>query len=96
MTPPQSSDKSSYQLRFTKEALKDAQKIKQAGLTAKTKKLLDILKHDPYHPNPPYEKLVGRLKGAYSRRLTIHHRLVYQVHEDERIVRILRMWTHYE
>ena len=85
-----------YRLLFTKEALKDVKKLKQAGLQEKTKKLLEILKEDPFQNRPSYEKLVGRLKGTYSRRINIQHRLVYQIHEEERVVRVLRMWTHYE
>ena len=85
-----------FRLVFTKEALKDAKKIKQAGLKEKAKKLLEILKEDPYRASPPYEKLVGRLKGTYSRRINIEHRLGYQVHDAERVVRVLRLWSHYE
>jgi toxin YoeB len=85
-----------YRLLFTKEALKDVKKLKQAGLQEKTKQLLEILKEDPFQNRPAYEKLVGRLKGTYSRRINIQHRLVYQIHAEERIVRVLRMWTHYE
>ena len=85
-----------YQLVFTKEALKDAKKLKQSGLEDKSKKLLVLLKEDPYRVPPPYEKLLGRLKGIYSRRITLQHRLVYQIHEDERVVRVLRLWSHYE
>jgi Txe/YoeB family toxin of toxin-antitoxin system len=85
-----------YRLFFTKEALKDVKKLKQAGLQEKTKQLLEILKEDPFQNRPSYEKLVGRLKGTYSRRINIQHRLVYQIHAEERIVRVLRMWTHYE
>lgn len=85
-----------YQLVFAKEALKDAKRLKQAGLEDKAKKLLALLKEDPYRVPPPYEKLLGRLKGIYSRRITLQHRLVYQIHEDERVVRVLRLWSHYE
>jgi toxin YoeB len=87
---------SPYQLVFAKEALKDAKRLKQAGLEDKTKKLLELLKKEPYRVPPPYEKLLGRLKGIYSRRITLQHRLVYQIHEDERVVRVLRLWSHYE
>ncbi|RZI45955.1 Txe/YoeB family addiction module toxin [Candidatus Finniella inopinata] len=85
-----------FQLYFAKEAVKDAKKIKQAGLAEKAKNLLDIMRENPYQNNPPYEKLVGRLKGTYSRRINIQHRLVYQVDEEERVIRVLRMWSHYE
>lgn len=85
-----------YTLQFTKQAQKDAKKIDQAGLRKKVEKLLDLLAQDPYCPTPPYEKLVGDLKGACSRRITIQHRLVYQVYEPEHIIKIIRMWTHYE
>jgi toxin YoeB len=85
-----------YRLLFAKEAVKDAKRLKQAGLKKKAEKLLEILKANPYQNSPSYEKLVGRLKGTYSRRINIQHRLVYQVHEEEKIVRVLRMWTHYE
>lgn len=85
-----------YSLVFSKQAKKDAQKIKQAGLKKKTEELLTILKKDPYQNPPRYEKLVGNLTGAYSRRINIQRRLVYEVAEDESIVKVLRMWTHYE
>ena len=87
---------SPYELIFTKEALKDVKKLKQAGLEGKTKLLLAILKNNPYQTSPPYEKLIGRLKGIYSRRITLQHRLIYKVHEEEKLVRILRLWSHYE
>jgi Txe/YoeB family toxin of toxin-antitoxin system len=85
-----------YALAYSRQAKKDAQKIKQAGLKKKTEKLLKIIGKDPYQNPPRYEKLVGDLLGAYSRRINIQHRLVYEVVEDERIVKVLRMWTHYE
>ncbi len=85
-----------WNLLYSKFALKDAKKISAAGLRVKTEALLSILEKDPFQNPPPYEKLVGDLKGAYSRRITIQHRLVYEVFAKERIVRILRMWTHYE
>jgi len=85
-----------WSLRFTKQAQKDARKIEQAGLRDKTQRLLDILKAAPFQNPPPYEKLVGDLAGAYSRRINIQHRLVYQVFEEHLTVKILRMWTHYE
>jgi Txe/YoeB family toxin of toxin-antitoxin system len=86
----------SWQLVFTKQAQKDAKKISTAGLKAKTQTLLAILEANPYQTPPPYEKLMGDLAGAYSRRITLQHRLVYQVLENQKVVKILRMWTHYE
>jgi Txe/YoeB family toxin of toxin-antitoxin system len=86
----------SWQLIFTKRAQKDAKKISTAGLKPKAQALLAILEANPYQNPPPYEKLIGDLVGAYSRRITIRHRLVYQVLEDRRVVKVLRMWTHYE
>jgi toxin YoeB len=85
-----------WQLVYTKQAQKDARKISQSGLKDKTLELLDILEKDPFTNPPPYEKLVGDLAGAYSRRISIQHRLIYQVLKDIRTVKILRMWTHYE
>ena len=85
-----------YTLYFTKKALKDAKKIKEAGLKDKARQLLDVLNVNPYQTPPPYEKLIGDLEGAYSRRINIQHRLVYQVIEKENCVKVLRMWTHYE
>ncbi len=85
-----------YRVVFTKQAKKDAVKIKQNNLHKKVIELIDILKEDPFKTPPAYEKLVGDLKGAYSRRINIQHRLVYQVLENERVVKVLRMWTHYE
>ena len=81
---------------FTKQAQKDARKIEQAGLRDKAQRLLDILAVNPFQNPPPYEKLVGDLDGAYSRRINIQHRLVYQVLEEQQTVKIIRMWTHYE
>ena len=86
----------SWQLYFTKQAQKDAKKISSAGLRSKVEQLLDILKNDPLQKYPPYEKLVGDLAGAYSRRINIQHRLVYQIIKRNKAVKILRMWTHYE
>ena len=83
-------------LRYTKQAKKDAKKIASSGLKAKTQQLLQILAENPYQNPPPYEKLIGDLSGADSRRINIQHRLVYQLYEDERSVKVLRMWTHYE
>ena len=81
---------------FTKAAQKDARKLNSAGLRSKAEELLTILKTDPFQNPPPFEKLVGNLSGAYSRRINIQHRLVYQILEAESTVKILRMWTHYE
>ena len=86
----------SWRLLFTKAAQKDARKLAAAGLKPKTEPLLEILARDPYQTPPPFEKLVGDLSGACSRRITIQHRLVYQILEEERTVKVLRMWTHYE
>jgi toxin YoeB len=86
----------SWELIFTKQAQKDAKNLASAGLKEKALQLLEILKGDPYQNPPAYEKLVGDLSGAYSRRINIQHRLVYQVLESERQVKILRMWSHYE
>ena len=85
-----------WNLVYSKYAIKDAKKISAAGLKDKTLTLLEILKTDPFQNPPPYEKLVGDLQGAYSRRINIQHRLVYEVFRKEKTVRILRMWTHYE
>ena len=81
---------------YSKFALKDAKKLSAAGLRDKAQALLDILEIDPFQNPPPYEKLVGDLRGAYSRRINIQHRLVYEVFRKEKTVRVLRMWTHYE
>jgi len=86
----------SWELVFTKHAQKDAQKLAASGLKKKAQELLNILKEDPYQNHPSYEKLVGDLKGAYSRRINIQHRLVYQVLDEEHVVKVLRLWTHYE
>ena len=85
-----------WNLAYSKYALKDAKKISAAGLREKTQALLDILQVDPLRNPPPFEKLVGDLKSAYSRRINIQHRLVYEIFRKEKTVRILRMWTHYE
>jgi Txe/YoeB family toxin of toxin-antitoxin system len=85
-----------WQLFYTKQAQMDAIKISATGYKEKVIRLLDIIKEDPYQNPPPYEKLVGDLSGAYSRRINIQHRLVYQVVEESHSVKILRMWTHYE
>ena len=86
----------SWQLLYTRQAQKDSLKLAAAGLKAKAQGLLDLLAEDPFQRPPPYEKLVGDLAGAYSRRINIQHRLVYEVHPEACIVRVLRMWTHYE
>jgi toxin YoeB len=85
-----------WTLYYTKQAKKDARKLSSAGLKDKAKKLLDIVQKNPYQNPPPYEKLVGDLDGAYSRRINIQHRLVYQVLEEESAIKVLRLWTHYE
>jgi len=81
---------------FTKHAQKDAKKLSSSGLKTKAQTLLQVISENPYQTPPPYEKLVGDLAGAYSRRLNIQHRIVYQVLEDSNTVKVLRMWTHYE
>ena len=86
----------SWRLVYTRQAQKDAKKLSGSGLKPKAMELLDLLAEDPFKRPPPFEKLVGDLAGAYSRRINIQHRLVYQVLEDERVVKVLRMWTHYE
>jgi len=86
----------SWELRYTKQAQKDAKKLSSSGLKAKAEYILNIVKENPYQTPPPYEKLVGDLNGAYSRRINIQHRLVYQVYENEHIIKVLRLWTHYE
>lgn len=85
-----------WTLVFTKQAQKDAKKAKAAGFQSKIEALLVIVAANPYQNPPPYERLVSDLAGALSRRINIQHRLVYQVVKDERVVKVLRMWTHYE
>lgn len=85
-----------WSLVFTKQARKDAKKLASAGLNPRAEHLLEILASNPYRTPPPYAKLVGDMAGACSRRINIQHRLVYQVLDDVRIVKIIRMWTHYE
>lgn len=85
-----------YLLVFTKQAQKDAKKLASAGLKPKAQSLFDILANEPFQNPPPYEKLIGDLAGAYSRRINIQHRLVYEVLKRERVVKVLRLWTHYE
>ena len=86
----------SWRIVFAKHAQKDARNLAAAGLKEKAQLLLDVIAEDPFRTPPSYEKLVGDLKGAYSRRINIQHRLVYQVIEEEHTVKVLRMWTHYE
>jgi len=81
---------------YTKQAQKDAKKIAQSNLKKRAQELLSLLKQDPFQNSPQFEKLVGDLEGAYSRRINIQHRLVYQVLQEKRIVKVLRMWSHYE
>ena len=85
----------SWRLIFTKAAQKDAKLLAAAGLKTKARSLLGVLEENPFHTPPPFEKLVGDLSGAYSRRINIQHRLVYQVLEDEHVVKVLRLWSHY-
>ncbi len=86
----------SWHLIFTKQAQKDAKKLSAAGLRPKAEELLEILKINPFKQPPPFEKLVGDLSGAYSRRINIQHRLVYQVMKEIKTIKVIRMWTHYE
>ena len=85
-----------WQLVFTKQAQKDAKKLSAAGLRAKAETLLSVLQNNPFQTPPPYEKLLGDIVGAYSRRINIQHRLVYQVFEKIKVVKVIRMWTHYD
>jgi len=85
-----------WKLYFTKQAQKDAKKLASAGLKPNAQELLEILASNPFQNPPPYEKLVGDLDGAYSRRINIQHRLVYQVLKDQHVVKVLRLWTHHE
>jgi len=87
---------SRYRIVYTKQAQKDARRAASSGLKQKIQDLLEILRKNPFEEYPPFEKLVGNLEGAYSRRINIQHRLVYQVLEEEKIVKVIRMWTHYE
>ena len=86
----------SWTVVYSKQALKDAKKLKSAGLRSKVEELLAVLQGDPFQNPPPFEKLIGDLAGAYSRRINIHNRLVYEVFSKQKTVRVLRMWTHYE
>ena len=85
-----------WKLVYTKHAQKDARKLASSGLKPKAQELLALIAEDPFRRPPPFEKLVGDLSGAYSRRINIQHRLVYQVLEDQRVVKVLRLWSHYE
>ncbi len=87
---------SAYKLVYTKQAKKDAKKAASSGLKSKIENLLEIISENPFEEYPPYEKLVGKLEGTYSRRINIQHRLVYQVYEKEKTVKVIRMWTHYD
>jgi toxin YoeB len=86
----------SWAVVFAKHAVKDAKKLAESGLKAKAQQLLAVLESDPFQNPPPYEKLIGDLAGAYSRRINIQHRIVYEVFLKEKTVRVLRMWSHYE
>jgi toxin YoeB len=85
-----------YKIVYSSQAQRDAKKIDKTGIKNNIQKLIEILQKNPYQSPPPYEKLLGDLSGAYSRRINMQHRLVYQVYEEEKIVKIIRMWTHYE
>ena len=85
-----------WRIVYTRQAQKDAKKIATAGLKPKAEKLRDLLSKNPFQTPPPFEKLIGDLSGAYSRRITIQHRLVYQVLQETKTVKVIRMWTHYE
>ena len=84
-----------YKVTYSKQALKDAKKLSSASLDKKAKELIELIKNNPFQKPPPYEKLVGNLNGSFSRRINIKHRIVYEVLEDVKLVRISRMWTHY-
>jgi Txe/YoeB family toxin of toxin-antitoxin system len=86
----------SWQVVFAKHAQKDAQKLAASGLKAKAQELLAVIQENPFQNPPPYEKLVGDLSGAFSRRINIQHRLVYEVLQDQKTIKVLRMWSHYE
>lgn len=85
-----------YKILFTKQAQKDAKKLSSSNLKKQAEEILEVLKKDPFKDYPPYERLIGDLTGAFSRRINIQHRIVYQVYEKEKIVKVIRMWTHYE
>jgi Txe/YoeB family toxin of toxin-antitoxin system len=86
----------SWELVYTKQAQKDAKKLASSGLKSKAKYLLQVIEENPFQNPPPFERLVGDLSGAISRRINIQHRIVYQVYEEQKVIKILRMWTHYE
>lgn len=86
----------SWKVVFTKQAQKDARKLAASGLKPEAEKLIEIIREDPFRKPPSYEKLVGDLSGAYSRRINIQHRLIYQILEKEKTVKVIRMWTHYK
>lgn len=86
----------SYRVVYTKDAIKSIPLLKSSGLDTKAKKLIEIIKEKPFQNPPPYEKLKGDMEGLYSRRINIHHRLVYKVNEKEKIIQIISMWSHYE
>ena len=85
-----------YKIVYSSQAQKDAKKANEKGLKNNIQKIINILEGNPYQNPPPYEKLIGDLTGSYSRRINIQHRLIYQIYENEKIVKIIRMWTHYE
>ena len=85
-----------YKIVYRKQTLKDIPKLKSSGLDVKVKSLIEIIKNDPFQTPPTYEKLIGDLEGAYTRRINIQHRLVYQVYKKEKTIKILSMWSHYE
>ena len=85
-----------YKLLYTKQAKKDSKKLSESNLKKKAQEILKVLEDDPFKKCPPYEKLIGDLTGAFSRRINIQHRIVYQVYQKEQIVKVIRMWTHYE
>lgn len=85
-----------YLILYTKQAIKDAKRIKESNLKEKVLQLIEVIKADPFQKPPNYEKLIGNLKGAYSRRINIQHRLVYEIIEDKKTIKILRMWSHYD
>ncbi|MGB3638865.1 MAG: Txe/YoeB family addiction module toxin [Rivularia sp. (in: cyanobacteria)] len=91
-----SHDKKNWKLVYTKQAQKDAKKLASSNLKEKAEELLAVLEENPFQNPPPYEKLIGDLAGSYSRRINIQHRLVYEVIEAEEVVKVVRMWTHYE
>lgn len=85
-----------YKIEYHRKAVKEIAKLRESNLDKKAKNLIDLIKQNPYQTPPPYEKLVGDLQGFYSRRINIQHRLVYQVHEEKKIIKIISLWSHYE